>query len=146
MLGGLDVEEVDDPADEAVDVLEVAAVIGVGEQPELGVGEVQVEEVRVAGGYHDVVVSVDHQRGPIDPAEVVEAACGGRAPVTGGGAVGGDGHVRYRNVSVIGAGGDALDEGPPGGPAFLGGGEHDRQPHVVAELVSLGEQRGDVGR
>ena len=41
----LEVEEVDDPADEAVDVLEVGAVARVGKQHQLGVGEVLVEVV-----------------------------------------------------------------------------------------------------
>ncbi len=72
----LEVEEVDDPADEAVDVLEVGAVAGVGEQDQLGVGEVLVEVVGVDCRYDDVVAAVDDEGGLGDPGEVAEVVRG----------------------------------------------------------------------
>lgn len=72
----LDVEEVDDPAHEALDVLEVGAVAGVGKQHQLGVGEVLVEVVGVDRRYDDVVAAVDDEGGLGDPVEVAEIVRG----------------------------------------------------------------------
>ena len=68
----LDVKEVDNPADEALDVLEVGAVAGVGKQHQLGVGKVLVQVVGVDRRYDDVVAAVDDERGLRDAAEIAE--------------------------------------------------------------------------
>ena len=71
---GLNVEEINDSPCEERRVLEVSTVVSVWEQPQLGVGEMLVEVVRVDGWDDDVVVAVDYQRGLDDAVEVVEAA------------------------------------------------------------------------
>ena len=72
----LDVQEVDDPAREAVDVLEVGAVPGVGKQHQLGVGEMLVEVVGVDRRYDDVGAAVDDEGRLGDPGEVAEVVRG----------------------------------------------------------------------
>jgi hypothetical protein len=72
----LDVEEVDDPAYEALDVLEVSAVAGVGKQHQLGVGEVLVEVVGVDRRDDDVAAAVDDEGGLGDAIEVAEVVRG----------------------------------------------------------------------
>src|ERR1700685_4076245 len=71
---GLNVKEVNDSPGEELRVLEVSAVVSIWEQPQLGVGEMRVEVVRVDGWDDDVVVAVDYERGLDDAVEVVKAA------------------------------------------------------------------------
>ncbi|HEY6492374.1 MAG TPA: hypothetical protein VIZ43_03815 [Trebonia sp.] len=59
--------------------------------------------------------------------------------------MGGDGLATDEDVPVFGAGGDAGDEGAAGRLALPRRGEHDRQPHVLSELVALAEEGADVG-
>jgi hypothetical protein len=80
----LDVEEVDDPAYEALGVLEVGAVAGVGKQHQLGVGEALVEVVGVDRRDDDVVAAVDDEGGLGDAIEVAEVIRGRRGPPPGG--------------------------------------------------------------
>ena len=72
----LDVEEVDDPAHEPLDVLEVGTVAGIGQQHQLGVGKVLVEVVGVDRRDDDVVAAVDDEGGLGDPVEVAEVVRG----------------------------------------------------------------------
>ena len=72
----MDVEEIDDPAHEALGVLEVGTVAGIGQQHQLGVGKVLVEVVGVDRRDDDVVAAVDDEGGLGDPVEVAEVVRG----------------------------------------------------------------------
>src|SRR5580693_8974537 len=89
------------------------AVVGVGIQDELGIGQELLQDVGVDRRDHDVVAAVDDQDGKPEALEVgvggvLGGAIGGKRRALGGNGLVTEGHV------AVGAGGDALDVRAPG--------------------------------
>jgi hypothetical protein len=111
-------EELVDFGRELVWVLEEEAVVGVGANDELGVGDAAVQQVRVDGGHQDVVVAVGNERSLVIPAGRASLLMSG-CPSQGSLRAARRGGQRLDLVAVLFAGEDPSDELLPFGLAGL---------------------------